>query len=66
MRGLNKWNFVTLSPIDHQYVPDEVNAIYEEIIIRPAMEACRDIHENDFGAIDTDNQDACEGYYLAQ
>ena len=34
MRGLNKWNYVTLSPVDRQYVPEEVNAIYEESITR--------------------------------
>ena len=66
MQGLNKWQFVTVSPIDHQYKPEELNVLYEEAITRRAMEACKDITVGGYGAVGSDNPDAREGYYLAE
>ena len=66
MQGLNKWHFVTVSPIDRKYVPEEVNAVYEDSITRRAMEACKDITVGGYGAVGSDNPDAREGYYLTE
>jgi hypothetical protein len=67
MSDLNKWNFISLDVTKNstpEEQEDELNAVFAEVLHQYEVEAADNIIPGGFGAMDTTDPAAREGFYL--
>ena len=64
MGDLNKWHFIKVEPTADGERPAEVNAVMQEAITAYSNLEAADIQVHRFGALDVDEADAQDGFYL--
>lgn len=58
------WRLVTIEPLKKEMVQDEIDAVFEDVMQHHEAMALGNIASNNFGAIETADPEATDGYYL--